>query len=388
MTAPGPAAGSRRRPAALDVDGLLASPRTEIVVCCGSGGVGKTTTAAALGLRAARLGRRTVVLTIDPARRLAQALGLRELGNQPRRVEFAEEEPAGELHAMMLDMRRTFDDMVLAHAGDERAEQILANPFYQTISSSFSGTQEYMAMEKLGQLAEEGDWDLIVVDTPPSRSALDFLDAPQRLSTVLDGTLIRLLAGPARAGGRGIRRVVGAGFGLFSKAVSTIVGGQLLADASAFVQAFDSMFGGFRERAEHTYRMLRSPGTAFLVVAAPEPDALREASYFVDRLATERMPLAGLVANRTHPVLTDLPAASALAAADQLGGGAPLAAAVLRLHADRVSVADRELRLLSRFTRAHPGVPIIGVPALAKDVHDMRGLREIGERLASRPDAG
>ncbi|HEX6341396.1 ArsA family ATPase [Umezawaea sp.] len=372
------------RPPLLDVDALIDDPETRVLVCCGSGGVGKTTTAAALAVRAAERGRRTVVLTIDPARRLAQSLGLRELDNSPREVTTEGFEPKGELHAMMLDMRRTFDDMVLAHAGRERAEQILANPFYQTISTSFSGTQEYMAMEKLGQLVADGEWDLIVVDTPPSRSALDFLDAPQRLSTVLDGRLIRMLSAPARAGGRGIRKIVGAGFGLFTKAVSTIVGGQLLQDASTFVQAFDSMFGGFRQRAQKTYELLRSPGTGFLVIAAAEPDALREASYFVERLGEEGMPLIGLVANRTHPVLATLSATRAEAAADGLerAGDAPLAAAVLRLHADRVAVADREKRLIARFTKAHPGVALVGVPALPTDVHDLDGLHEIGRRLA------
>ncbi|NUT94613.1 MAG: ArsA family ATPase [Saccharothrix sp.] len=368
----------------LDVDALLDDPATRVLVCCGSGGVGKTTTAAALAVRAAERGRRTVVLTIDPARRLAQSLGLRELDNHPREVKVDGFAPKGELHAMMLDMRRTFDDMVWQHAGRERAEQILANPFYQTISTSFSGTQEYMAMEKLGQLVARDEWDLIVVDTPPSRSALDFLDAPQRLSTVLDGKLIRLLSAPARAGGLGLRKIVGAGFGLFTKAVSTIVGGQLLQDASTFVQAFDSMFGGFRQRAQATYDLLRSPGTGFLVVAAAEPDALREAGYFVDRLSAEDMPVTGLVANRTHPVLASLPAPGALAAAEKLerSGDAPLAAAVLRVHADRVAVADRERRLLARFTRAHPAVPLVGVPALPTDVHDLDGLHEIGRRLA------
>ena len=369
----------------LHVDKLLDDPATKVVVCCGSGGVGKTTTAAALAVRAAERGRRTVVLTIDPARRLAQSLGLRELDNTPRQVNVAGFEAAERLHAMMLDMRRTFDDMVLAHAGADRAEQILANPFYQTISSSFSGTQEYMAMEKLGQLAADGSWDLIVVDTPPSRSALDFLDAPQRLSTVLDGRIIKLLSAPARAGGRGLLKIVGAGFGLFTKAISTIIGGQLLADASAFIQAFDSMFGGFRERATATYELLRAPGTAFLVIAAPESDAVREAAYFVERLASESMPLAGLVLNRTHPVLAALPANKALAAADELerADEAPQVSAVLRLHADRVAVASREKRLLARFTKAHPSVAVVGVPALAEDVHDLDGLRRIGGRLAA-----
>ncbi len=375
----------------LDIDALLDDPATRVVVCCGSGGVGKTTMSAALAIRAAERGRRTVVLTIDPAKRLAQALGLEALSNEPSRVRgtrgradaaSAGAPAGGELQAMMLDMRRTFDEMVQAHSAPDRAEAIIANSFYQTISSSFSGTQEYMAMEKLGQLAATGEWDLIVVDTPPSRSALDFLDAPQRMSTFLDGRMIRLLSSPARVGGRGLRKLVGAGFALFAKAVSTIIGGQLLTDASAFVQAFDTMFGGFRERAEATYSLLRSPGTAFLVVAAPEPDALREAAYFVDRLSAERMPLAGLVLNRTHPVLAPLSVGKARSAAEGVRG-APLAAAVLRLHADRVDLADREERLLLRFTGAHPTVPVTRVPVVAHDVTDLDGLREIGARLAA-----
>ena len=371
----------------LALDALIDDPDTHVIVCCGSGGVGKTTTAAAIAVRAAERGRKTVVLTIDPARRLAQALGLRELGNTPRTVDVDGFTPAGELSAMMLDMRRTFDDMVLAHAGEERAREVLANPFYKTISTSFSGTQEYMAMEKLGQLAAEGTWDLIVVDTPPSRSALDFLDAPQRMSSALDGRMIKLLTGPARAGGWGVRKVVGAGFMLFARAVSAIVGGQLLTDASAFVQAFDGMFGGFRERARKTYELLRSGGTAFVVIAAPEPDALREASYFVERLSAESMPLSGLVVNRTHPVLTKLSGPSALAAADKLerSGDAPLATAVLRLHADRVAVAEREGRLVARFTKAHPTVSVVKVPAMPSDVHDLDGLRRIAERLSGAP---
>ncbi|WP_433557303.1 ArsA family ATPase [Pseudonocardia xinjiangensis] len=372
----------------LDVDALLDDRDTRVLVCCGSGGVGKTTTSAALALRAAERGRRTVVLTIDPARRLAQALGLEALSNEPGRVAAVggnADEP-GELHAMMLDMRRTFDEMVYTHAEPGRAESIIDNPFYQTISSSFSGTQEYMAMEKLGQLAATGEWDLIVVDTPPSRSALDFLDAPQRMSNFLDGRMIRLLSAPARAGGRGLRKIVGAGFTLFAKAVSTILGGQLLADASAFVQAFDTMFGGFRERATATYALLRSPGTAFLVIAAPEPDALREAAYFVDRLSADEMPLAGLVLNRTHPVRAQLSATKARDVADGLRG-APLAAAVLRLHADRVDLAEREERLLSRFTSAHPAVAVTKVPVVAGEVSDLDGLREIGTRLAAGDEA-
>jgi anion-transporting ArsA/GET3 family ATPase len=384
------AAGTRGgRPRHLDLDGLLADRSTKVLVCCGSGGVGKTTTAAALALRAAGMGRRVVVLTIDPARRLAQSLGLEELDNEPRTVPGALRDVGdrgdGELQAMMLDMRRTFDEMVAGHTTPDRAQAIFDNPFYQTISSSFSGTQEYMAMEKLGQLTATGAWDLVVVDTPPSRSALDFLDAPQRLSSFLDGRMIRLLAAPARAGGSALRKLVGSTFNLFAKAVSTILGGQMLADASAFVQAFDTLFGGFQERADKTYQLLRAPGTSFVVVAAPEPDALREASYFVERLSAEKMPLAGLVLNRTHPVHATLSGARAREGAEALEASRSdeLAAAVLRLHADRVETAERERRVLGRFTRAHPSVPIIDVPAMATDVHDLDGLREIGRRLAS-----
>jgi len=287
-------------PPRLDTDRLLDDPRTRIIVCCGSGGVGKTTTAAALGLRAAERGRHVVVLTVDPARRLAQSMGLSGLDNTPRPVPLPDARGDGTLHAMMLDMKRTFDEIVEAHADPDRAEQILVNPFYQSLSSSFAGTQEYMAMEKLGQLRRTDQWDLIVVDTPPSRSALDFLDAPQRLSRFLDGRLIKLLTAPTRASGRAYLKVVNAGFGVFTGIVTKIIGAQVLRDVQTFVAAFDTMFGGFRERAEDTYRLLQTPGTAFVVVATPEPDALREASYFVERLSQDRMPLAGLILNRVH----------------------------------------------------------------------------------------
>ncbi len=358
------------------------------MVCCGSGGVGKTTTAAALALRAAERGRRVVVLTIDPARRLAQSLGLSELDNIPRRVAGIDDAAGGELLAMMLDMKRTFDEIVEAHTEPARAEQILANPFYQSLSSSFAGTQEYMAMEKLGQL-QAADYDLIVVDTPPTRSALDFLDAPQRLSRFLDGRLLRVLLVPAKAGGHTYARLLTAGVGAFSSVLTKVVGTALLADLSTFVASLETMFGGFRERADTTFRLLKSSGTAFLVVAAPERDALREASYFVDRLAAESMPLAGLVLNRVHASdIAGLHPERSTAAAETLeeDGEHPLAAAVLRVHAERVSIAARERRLLVRFTAAHPTVAVSEVGALAGDVHDLDGLRRVGRDLAD-PEA-
>jgi anion-transporting ArsA/GET3 family ATPase len=364
----------------MDLGELIADPATRIVVCCGAGGVGKTTTSAALALAAAEAGRTVVVLTIDPARRLAQSLGLEELDNEPRRVDVPGAD--GELHAMMLDMKRTFDDVVAAHSTPERAQAILENPFYQSLSSSFSGTQEYMAMEKLGQLRATDQWDLIIVDTPPSRSALDFLDAPNKMSRFLDGTMIRLLTGGGRAG----LKFASAGFMLFSRIVSKILGGQLLRDISAFVAALDTMFGGFRERATATYELLRRPGTWFVVVASPEPDALREASYFVDRLSAEGMPLAGLVLNRTHPpATTALSATRAEGAAEEVAesgaDGAAVAAAALRVHAERMVVAAREQHLADRFTSAHPEVAIVEVPALPDDVHDLDGLRTVGRAL-------
>jgi len=404
----------------LDMDRLIDDRRTRIIVCCGSGGVGKTTAAAAIGLRAAERGRQACVLTVDPARRLAQSMGLTSLDNTPRQVDGVEAANGGSLHAMMLDMKRTFDEIVEAHSDPDRATQILANPFYQSLSSSFAGTQEYMAMEKLGQLRHADEWDLIVVDTPPSRSALDFLDAPQRLGRFLDGRLIRLLTVPAKAG-MSYMKLLNAGFGMMMGALTKILGAQVLKDAQTFVTAFDTMFGGFRERADYTYQLLRAPGTAFLVIAAPEPDALREASYFVERLAQEGMPLAGLMLNRVHRSPAGrLSAARSLAAAETLQGideragavarsrpasGDPsagdsatagrarerppthsLAISALRLHAGRMQLAATERRVTEHFTSAHPLVPITEVPAQPDDVHDLAGLRIIGQSF--RADQG
>ncbi|MFF8313424.1 ArsA family ATPase [Streptomyces lydicus] len=424
----------------LEVDALIDDPRTRIVVCCGSGGVGKTTTAAALGVRAAERGRKVVVLTIDPARRLAQSMGISELDNVPRRVKDVDEAAGGELHAMMLDMKRTFDEIVEGHADADRARAILENPFYQSLSAGFAGTQEYMAMEKLGQLRASDEWDLIIVDTPPSRSALDFLDAPKRLGSFLDGKFIRVLMAPAKVGGRAGMKFLNVGMSMMTGTLSKLMGGQLLRDVQTFVAAMDTMFGGFRTRADATYRLLQAPGTAFLVVAAPERDALREAAYFVERLAAEQMPLAGLVLNRVHGSgAAQLSAERALAAAEALTDGlsedgaadgeagtdhaennleatgivdldggnagagtvgglspaaaaehtaptsasaAQLAAGLLRLHAERMQVLARERRTRDRFTALHPEVPVTEVGALPGDVHDLTGLRAIGDRLA------
>ena len=366
----------------LDLDPVLDGRK--IVVCCGSGGVGKTTTAAALALRAAERGRRVVVVTIDSARRLAQSLGLTELDNIPRRVAGTGSD-GGELHAMMLDMKRTFDEIVLAHATPAKAAQILNNPFYVSLSSSLAGTQEYMAMEKLGQLHQSGDWDLIVVDTPPTRSALDFLDAPERMTSFLEGRFLRLLLAPAKVGGRGMMKIVNVGLNSFTGVISKITGADLIRDLRDFFAAFESMFGGFRERAEATYQLLKDPNTAFVVVAAPDTAALREAGYFVDRLSDEQMPLAGVVINRVHRTLApQLTAARSIAAAEALEerDGSPTAAGVLRLHGDRVAIANAERRVIASFASSLPDVRVVEVEAMAADVHDLEGLRRVGAELA------
>ena len=399
MTAP----RARRRAPVFDVDQLLKDPDIKVIVTCGSGGVGKTTMAAALGLRAAEQGRRVVVLTIDPARRLAQSLGLTELDNTPRPVLGINPASAGRLQAMMLDMKRTFDEVVSAHTTPEKAEQVFTNPFYQSLSASFAGTQEYMAMEKLSQLrdqlAADGEWDLIVVDTPPSRSALDFLDAPLRLGRFLDGRMIRLLTAPARAGGKAYLKVVTASFSIFAKVMTRILGNDLLGNVSAFVASLETMFGGFRERADLTYELLKGADTAFVVVASPEPDALREASFFVERLQSEQMPLAGVLMNRLRTAASGLSAEGAVAALERIeehgrhssdssnsaessdSAASELAQAALRVHAESVAAASHDRSMIARFAAAHPDVPQRSVPALATDVHDLDGLRAVGSTL-------
>lgn len=242
-------------------------------------------------------------------------------------------------------------------------------------------------MEKLGQLYAEatasGRWDLIVVDTPPSRSALDFLDAPDRLASFLDGRLIKVLIAPARGG----VRVFSMGMSVVTGAVSKVLGGQMLRDVQTFVAAIDTLFGGFRQRADRTYAVLKGPQTAFVVVASPDADALREAAYFVERLATEDMPLAGLVLNRlTVNRMSAVSAQAALAAAERLEEEAdtrPVTASLLRLHAERSARVGRERALRRRFVAAHPSVPTATVTAMAGDVHDLGSLRAVGTSMTS-----
>jgi len=366
----------------LDIDKIIGDRETKIIICCGSGGVGKTTTSAAIALRAAETGRKVVVLTIDPARRLAQSLGVGELDNTPRPVSMIDTAAGGSLDAMMLDMKGTFDDVVLAHSTPEKAAAILQNQFYVALSSEFSGTQEYMAMEKLGQLhAEAGRWDLIVVDTPPARSALDFLDAPEHLSALLDGRFLRLLLHPTR----GPLRFMGAGFSMMSAVMTRILGAQIISDVQTFVRAFEALFGGFRQRATSTFELLSSRHSTFLVVATPHRDALREAEYFVDRLTEEGMPLSGMVINRVHTRALAISPERALSLAEDLAGtSAVLEVEALRRHANLVRVIEAEMRMMKRFAAARPAVAQTQVQSLPTDVTDLAALRRVGSLLSDK----
>jgi anion-transporting ArsA/GET3 family ATPase len=346
---------------------------SSILVCCGTGGVGKTTTAAALALEGARRGRRSVVVTIDPAKRLADALGLAGgLTNTARRIEGAW---PGELWAVMLDTKTTFDELVHRHAQPEQAERILANGFYRNISGALSGTQEYMAAEKLYELHEESAYDLVVVDTPPTRNALDFLDAPARLTRFLDHRLYRVLMTPTRA----YLKAVNVAAQAFLRTVSRVVGGEVIADAIAFFQAFDGMEQGFRDRASRVVELLTAPGTAYVLVASPRADTVDEATYFATTLREHEVAVGALVVNRLHPRFGDGTAAEARAEASRWSG-----TALGSLHANLAElreVAEREREQLRPLVRAVDPAPVVAVPFLRGDVHDLAGLDEIARHL-------
>jgi len=345
-----------------------------IVVCCGSGGVGKTTVAAAMAVVAADRGRRACVVTIDPAKRLADALGLEALTNEPSRVAGAGQ-AGGELWAMMLDTTATFDDVVRRHAAStEQAETILANRIYRNISGSLSGTQEYMAMEKLHDLHADDRFDLVVVDTPPSRNALDFLDAPRRLTRFLDHKLFRLLTVPARS----YLRAVAVAAQAFLRAVTRVVGGEVVADVLAFFTAFEGMEEGFRQRAKAVYDLLEDPTTAFVLVASPSRDAVDEALFFASKLGEANISVQALVVNRVHPVFGEGPPHR---------GGQPAppgsALAVLERNlAELEAVAVRERSYLASLAQKVAPAPTVTVPFLAGDVHDLDGLRLVGAALS------
>ncbi len=362
----------------MSIDELLRE--RHVIVCTGAGGVGKTTAAAALGLRAADLGRRTIVCTIDPARRLAQSMGLEELGGTPHKVPGTIRGSRGELYAMMLDMKGTFDQMVLDMASADRAEQILSNPFYRHVSSSLAGTQEYMAMEKLWELHEEGRWELIVIDTPPTRSALDFIDAPKRLTDFLEGRFLKLMLWPYMKAGKGGLKVLNFGTQIALRAITRITGSELFADVAAFFQAFEGMYEDFKHRAVRVRELLRARRTSFVVVTAPTGSSLREAKYFSDRLRTDAFPLGAIIVNRARLVPRVGALADAAALAERVQED-PLRD-TLRIYADRLAVADAEEALLADPDTGLGSTPVWRVPELPDEITDLKGLRRIGELLA------
>ena len=318
--------------------------------------------AAALAVEGARRGRRTVVVTIDPAKRLADALGLDDLTDTPRRIDGAW---PGELWALMLDPRSTFDGLVTRYAPDPgQAETILANRFYRNIAGALSGTQEYMAMEKLFELHGDPRFDLVVVDTPPTRNALDFVDAPRRLTRFLDNRLFRLLMLPARTGLRAVNVATQA----FLRTIGKVVGAEVVSDAVTFFQAFEGMEEGFRQRAERVHGLLVDPCTAFVLVTAPRRDAAREAQYFAEKLAEVGIGVEALVANRMHPRFP--PVSAATGAAD------PALAPFYRNLSDLSRLADGEEAHVAALA-ARLGAPAVRVPELETDVHDLPGLARV-----------
>lgn len=352
---------------------------SRVIVTCGTGGVGKTSVAAALGYEAARQGRRVVVLTIDPARRLADAIGLGGLlDNEPRRVTV---DATGEMWVSMLDVRATFDQLVRdTSPTQERAEEVLDNSFYRSMSRSLSGTRDYMAAERLFTLAEDPRFDLVIVDTPPSRNALDFLESPERLARFLRHPIVRLLVAP----GRGGFRLASAAMSPVLRVISNVVGSDALSGAVAFLRAFDGMQEEFARRALSVARTLRSDGTYFVVVAAPSPDALTEAGHFVDELDRLSIPLRLAIANRMPPTFGADSSESERQLAERTSGDEATMHHVL---ADMCVDAERATSRIADFRRRtsalFPGVPFATANEMATDIHDMSSVIALADELVT-----
>lgn len=373
-----------------------------VIVCCGTGGVGKTTSAAALALEAARAGRRACVVTIDPARRLADAIGLDSLSNAPTRIDG---DWPGELWALMLDAKGTFDTLVTRFAAsDEQARIILSNSIYRNLTGALSGTQEYMAIEKLYELHEQAGFDLVVVDTPPTRQALDFVEAPGRLVRFLDNRIFRALMTPTRA----YLRAVNVATRTFLRSLSRIVGVEVVDDAIAFFQAFEGMEEGFRERANRMVDLLTQPSTAFVLVTSPREDAVGEATYFADRLFQSGISVRALIVNRLHPRFVGPSGEGAAEISRALGGlpgdrepeggtttgpdakvgsgeaapGEALSAHLSNLR-DLEAVAGREEASFAPLSAKLAPAPVVRVPFLSSDVSDLGGLGQIASYLGA-----
>jgi anion-transporting ArsA/GET3 family ATPase len=355
--------------------------RKRFLVVCGAGGVGKTTTAAALALQGALRGRRVLVCTIDPSRRLATSLGLTQLADRPRALDLRRVAPeaAGSLHAMTLDTKRTFDALVERYSADEAARRrILENRFYQQVSNALAGSHEYMAMEKLLELSADDRFDLVVLDTPPTRHALDFLEAPERLLDFLDTSVLRWFLKPYFVAGRLTLKVATRTGAVAFRLADRFLGLQFLQDLSEFFLAFEGMYAGFKERAGRVHALLRQEDAGFVLVASPTRSTLDEALYFHRRLREGSLPFVAFVVNRVHPDLeTGAPAPR------EREGPAPdpaLAEALLGLYEDQRRLARQERRAIARLEVDTGEVPVL-VPEHEADVHDLRGLKEIGAEI-------
>lgn len=347
--------------------------QSHVIVCCGSGGVGKTTTAAVIALHAAMQGRRTVVVTIDPARRLADALGLDGLTNEPAQIPGLPE-GSGEMWAMMLDTKATFDGLVRRYAADSnQSEQILENSFYRNISTSLSGTQEYMASEKLYELAIESDYDLVVVDTPPTRNALDFLEAPRRLAKFLDHRIYKVLMLPTR----GIVKAVNVAAQTLLRSISKVVGTEVIADAIAFFGAFEGMEQGFKERAAEVDSLLSQPDTAFILIASPHADTMAEAQFFAARLRELKITVRALIVNRMQPRFGANHSPEDLA---ERYAGTHLGEQYQCL-AEAQHLAMGEQKHLLGLAQELAPAPVVQVPVQAFEVSNMATLQMLGQAM-------
>jgi anion-transporting ArsA/GET3 family ATPase len=384
-----------RRP---PLDQVLA--RRRVVSCVGPGGVGKTTTAAALALRAAAAGKRSLVLTIDPARRLANSLGLKALGNRETRIDddllrAAGVRPRGEMYAMMLDLKLTWDELVQRQApSPERAKRILENRLYQTLSTAMAGSLEYMAMEKVYELHASGRFDVVVLDTPPTANALDFLRAPDRILDVLDNDAMRILLGPMLKASRIGLKLFALPAGLALRTLARFTGQDFLRDLAHFMVAFEGMYEGFKQRAAQVKRLLAGPETAFVLVTTPSPLSIEDALFFHRALQADGIATAAVVVNRVQRDphrLSGPDAAPALREALQLaqvpdGGDPPLSQRLARTLAEQATLADLDRRQVQELSRTLPSVPLYVVPRLRKDVHDLAGLWQIDECLSAAED--
>jgi anion-transporting ArsA/GET3 family ATPase len=368
------------------IDGVLAGKR--VIVCAGSGGVGKTTTAAAIAAGLAARGQRAIVLTIDPARRLADSLGLPELGNEECRVDHERLVRAGlggdgELWAMTLDAKRTFDELIDRTAPDaETRDAVLANPIYRQLSNAVAGSQEYMAMEKLYELHGSGRYDVLVLDTPPARNALDFLDAPGRLSRFIDSRSLQVF----RASGRASLGLFGRGIGVVMSVLERATGVDLLRDLADFFNAFGGMAEGFRDRARRVEALLREDATTFLLVTSPRAAAIADAGYFHGKLASSGMPFGALIVNRVREPVPASAGDPELASELTRILGEPLARKVRHDLSDRNDLAERDARNIEAMRTDLSDGELLTVPELSGDVHDLDGLAAVAEQLfAKRP---